>query len=183
MNTRKTITFIWLSFLIGLFASAAFAWGGSHGGSHGSSSYRGNGGSYHGSYINHGYGGFHGYHGWGYAPGYFPYGYSVVYVDGNEYYYSNGCYYSSCPAGYVEVPEPVVAQVQQVPVVQTQPTPVITAQTQSYSDDSVTINIPNVNGGFTAVLLIKCKDGYKGPQGEFYPKNPTVAQLRLLYGK
>jgi hypothetical protein len=48
--------------------------------------------------------------------------------------------------------------------------------------DTVTINIPNASGNFTAVKLVKHVDGYTGPQGENYPHNPTVAQLQVLYG-
>jgi hypothetical protein len=47
----------------------------------------------------------------------------------------------------------------------------------------VTVNVPNTNGSFTPVTLIKQKDGYIGPQGEYYPGNPTVDQLKVLYGK
>jgi len=47
----------------------------------------------------------------------------------------------------------------------------------------VTVNIPNANGGFTSVKLTKFKDGFKGPQGEFYKGHPTVEELRVLYGR
>lgn len=47
----------------------------------------------------------------------------------------------------------------------------------------ITVNVPNSNGSFTPVKLVKYKDGYVGPQGEYYPGNPTVDQLRVLYGK
>jgi len=181
MNSGKKVTsFFWVSLLILLSASGSFAWSGRHGGSF------------------HGYGGFHGYYGWGYGNlyvgsivGYLPEGYNVVVVDGNGYYYYNGYYLTACPSGYVVVPAPVVAQ---APVAYSaghtavqQPTDQakqsVTAQPMSSSNDTVIINIPNSTGGFTAVQLTKYKDGYKGTQGEFYPKNPTVAQLRLLYGK
>jgi hypothetical protein len=60
---------------------------------------------------------------------------------------------------------------------------VAAAGAKTTSDDAVTINIPNANGGYTAVKLARFKDGYKGPQGEYYPGHPTVDQLRALYGK
>ena len=44
------------------------------------------------------------------------------------------------------------------------------------------INIPNSKGGFTPVRLIKHKNGYIGPQGEFYAGHPTVDALKALYG-
>ena len=60
---------------------------------------------------------------------------------------------------------------------------VAAAGVKTTSDDAVTIHIPNASGGYTAVKLAKYKDGYKGPQGEYYPGHPTVDQLRALYGK
>jgi hypothetical protein len=58
----------------------------------------------------------------------------------------------------------------------------IAAQPKSAANDTATINIPNSKGGFTAVRLVKHKDGYIGPQGEFYAGHPTVDQLKALYG-
>ena len=48
---------------------------------------------------------------------------------------------------------------------------------------NLVINIPNNNGSYTAITLIKRGNGYVGPQGEFYPGKPTVEQLRALYGR
>ena len=45
------------------------------------------------------------------------------------------------------------------------------------------INIPDSKGGYTPITLTKHNDGYTGPQGEYYPGNPTVEQLKVLYGK
>jgi len=50
-------------------------------------------------------------------------------------------------------------------------------------NSSITINIPNANGGYTPVKLVKSNGGYIGPQGEFYTEMPTVEQLKVLYGK
>jgi hypothetical protein len=50
-----------------------------------------------------------------------------------------------------------------------------------YSEDTVTINVPS-NSGYVPVKLIKKSRGYVGPQGEFYPDHPTIAQLKALYG-
>jgi hypothetical protein len=58
----------------------------------------------------------------------------------------------------------------------------IAAQSKSASHDTTTINIPNSKGGFTPVRLVKHKNGYIGPQGEFYTGHPTVAALKALYG-
>src|ERR1700691_3305043 len=42
------------------------------------------------------------------------------------------------------------------------------APTSVYSGDTVTINVPNSSGGYTAVVLKRSGNGYIGPQGEFY---------------
>ena len=49
--------------------------------------------------------------------------------------------------------------------------------------DSFTINIPNNTSGYTAVTRKRSGNGYLGPQGEFYPQCPTVAHLKVIYGK
>ena len=52
----------------------------------------------------------------------------------------------------------------------------------SYADgDSFTVNIPNAQGGYTAVVIQKTANGYLGPQGEYYPSFPSVAQLQVMY--
>lgn len=56
-------------------------------------------------------------------------------------------------------------------------------RTTSRNEDALTINIPNADGGYTPVTLNRSKNGYTGPQGEFYPDHPTVEQLRILYGE
>lgn len=45
------------------------------------------------------------------------------------------------------------------------------------------IHVPKKDGtGFVRVTLKKQDGGYLGPQGEFYPMMPTVAQLTEMYG-
>ena len=83
----------------------------------------------------------------------------TVVVGGEPYYYQDHTYYQSRPSGYVVVPTPVSP------------------------DGTVTINIPNSDGSYTVVTLVKHGDGYTGPQGEYYSGHPTVEQLRILYGK
>jgi hypothetical protein len=46
-----------------------------------------------------------------------------------------------------------------------------------------TVNIPNDHGSYTAVIIKRSGNGYVGPQGEYYPDFPTVAQLKVMYGK
>jgi hypothetical protein len=71
------------------------------------------------------------------------------------------------------------------PVVVAQPAPVVVAQGPAtiYSGDTVTMNVPNSNGGYTAVVLKRSGTGYVGPQGEYYDQIPTTAQLQAMYGQ
>jgi len=71
------------------------------------------------------------------------------------------------------------------PAVVTQPAPVVVAQGPSvtYSGDTVTVNVPNSSGGYTAVVLKRSGNGYVGPQGEYYYEVPTAAQLQPMYGR
>jgi len=104
-----------------------------------------------------------------------PFGYKAIIVGGATYYYYDNIYYASCPSGYIVVPAPLVTPtVVAVPVV---------AQTQVPIGETVTINVPNTNGSYTPVILVKHNNGYIGPQGEYYPGHPTVEQLKVLYGK
>jgi len=101
----------------------------------------------------------------------------TVYVSNSPYYYDGVYYFRSCPEGYVVV-EPSVIQRPAV-IVRGQPA----IRVQSQNTDVVTINIPNTYGGYSSVALIRQGNGYIGPQGEYYNDNPTVEQLRALYGK
>jgi len=83
---------------------------------------------------------------------------------GITYYHYNDIYYRACPGGYMVVPAPV-------PSLNVSP-----------GAERITINVPNVRGGYTPVVLAKYGDGYIGPQGEYYPGHPTVEQLKVLYG-
>lgn len=100
-----------------------------------------------------------------------PVGHRTVIVGGISYYYYDNVYYKACPTGYVVVPAPVVTST------------VVAEPAQGTSGDKVTINVPNANGSFTSVILVKHGNGYIGPQGEYYPGNPSVEQLKALYGK
>lgn len=103
-----------------------------------------------------------------------PIGHRPVIYAGVTYYYYDNVYYTDAPTGYVVVPPPAEKMVVQEPAVE---------QSVSIPGPSITINIPNSNGSFTSVKLVKYKDGYLGPQGEYYPGRPTVDQLRVLYGE
>ncbi len=53
----------------------------------------------------------------------------------------------------------------------------------SYADgNSFTVNVPNGQGGYVAVVIQQSGGGYAGPQGEYYPQFPSVAQLQAMYG-
>ena len=105
-----------------------------------------------------------------------PFGYRTISIGEVTYYYYDNVYYTVCPSGYVVVPAPVVN-----PDVMVVPSDV--ASPKKVSGETVTINVPNSNGSYTPITLVKQKDGYIGPQGEYYPGHPTVDQLKVLYGK
>ena len=98
-----------------------------------------------------------------------PASYRTIGVAGVPYYYYEDIYYRPCPSGYIVVPAPVVS-------------PNVVMPPKNLAGETVTINLPNSNGSYTAVILVKRGNGYVGPQGEYYPKHPTVEQLRTLYG-
>jgi hypothetical protein len=98
-----------------------------------------------------------------------PFGHRSLVINGLTYYHYNNVYYRACPSGYVVVSDPVVNQ--------------NVIAVQNLSGERVPINIPNSNGSYTAIMLVKQEDGYLGPQGEYYPGNPTIEQLKSLYGK
>jgi len=53
----------------------------------------------------------------------------------------------------------------------------------SYADgNSFTVNVPNNQGGYSAVVIQQSGSGYTGPQGEYYTQFPSVAQLQAMYG-
>jgi hypothetical protein len=108
--------------------------------------------------------------------------YTTVVVAGTPYYYYDNYYYRPYPnGGYVVVPPPVLAQPAVVMPQQAQAAAVPAMQAQP--QEASTINIPNSRGGYTAVTLKRAGSGFIGPQGEYYSDNPTVEQLKVLYGK
>lgn len=74
-------------------------------------------------------------------------------------------------------PEEVVAQ--PAPVVVNQAPPSVVYN----QDGTVTENVPNNNGSYTAVLLRRSGNGYVGPQGEYYDQVPSTEQLQAMYGR
>lgn len=137
-----------------------------------------------------------------------PDGYSVVYVNGLPYYYYSNIYYTVAPAGGYVVVNPTVETT--TTVVTTPATTVVTTPATTTSttvpatttapatttkqatttlpaatteSETFDVQIPNGNGSFTLVRLIKTKDGFLGPQGEFYAGHPTIEQLQERYVK
>jgi hypothetical protein len=104
-----------------------------------------------------------------------PIGHGTITLGGATYHYYDNIYYRPCSSGYIVVPQPTVN-----PNVVYAPTVI---QTQGASGETVIINVPNSNGSYTPIRLVKHNDGYIGPQGEYYSGNPTMEQLKALYGK
>lgn len=97
-----------------------------------------------------------------------PFGYRKIAARGTPYFYYENIYYRQAPAGYIVVPAPA-ADLAVVPAAAT--------------GGSVIVNVPNSNGSYTPVKLVKTDNGYVGPQGEYYSGNPSVEQLKAFYGK
>jgi hypothetical protein len=49
--------------------------------------------------------------------------------------------------------------------------------------DEITFDIPNKNGSITKVKVTRTKEGYVGPEGEYYKEKPTIEQLKIMYAK
>jgi len=136
-----------------------------------------------------------------------PVGYITVRVGWHNYYYYDGLYYTNVGGDYVLVSPPVGAYVAVIP---SDFQPVIINGRTYYTDngvyyiltrhhgykvvvapvvyaqpvqDSFPVNIPNNSGGYTTVVIKKSGNGFVGPQGEFYPQFPSVAQLKAMYSK
>jgi hypothetical protein len=50
------------------------------------------------------------------------------------------------------------------------------------TESSFIVNVPNDKGGYTQVLIKRLRNGYVGPQGEFYYGFPLISQLKFMYG-
>ena len=105
-----------------------------------------------------------------------------VVINGQSYYYCDGNYYQQVPQGYVIVQQPVVVSAPATNYYVAPAAPVV-VQAPAGEGQPIEVNVPNSDGTFTKITLFKHGNGYKGPQGEFYQGNPTVDQLRALYGR
>jgi hypothetical protein len=106
--------------------------------------------------------------------------YQPVLVNGVTYYLNNGVYYIYTQYGYQAVTAPVGAM---TPVISASPATPGSPLVNTSMDDSITVNIPDNNGGYNPVVLKRSGNGFIGPQGEFYSEFPKVSQLKLMYGK
>jgi hypothetical protein len=51
------------------------------------------------------------------------------------------------------------------------------------NDSEFDVHIRNSKGEMVTVKIKKSDNGYLGPQGEFYPEFPKIAQLKEMYTK
>ena len=116
-----------------------------------------------------------------------PQGVLTLYFGGERYFYHEGIYYQSCAKGYEIVQAPPVIVQQPVLVAAPAPAPAGSAAVAIAAipdtQNEFTVNIPNSQGGYTAVTLKRSGKGFTGPQGEFYPEFPKVEQLKTMYVK
>jgi hypothetical protein len=80
-----------------------------------------------------------------------PIGHRIIVFGGVKYYYYDNAYYTDCASGYIVVSPPIV-----------------TSNVATVPQETVTINVPNSTDSYIPVTLIRQKDGYIGPQGEYY---------------
>jgi hypothetical protein len=109
-----------------------------------------------------------------------PADYEIVSVNGVTYYVSNGAYYIYNGYGYQLVSPPVTPT---TTVTNLAPPAEVNAPNEGNQQNVFTINIPNDEGNYTPVTLKRSGNGFVGPQGEFYNEFPSIAQLKLMYGR
>lgn len=142
-----------------------------------------------------------------------PLGYRTLRIADRLYYYASGTYYQYTPSGYVMVSAPAGAVIRELPpwyrqipygkttyyfynntyyvqepagyTVVTPPPQVVTANPPAVEapEKTIVVTVPNPNGSYIPVTLEKYSNGYKGPNGEFYPDYPTIDQLKAMYSK
>lgn len=103
----------------------------------------------------------------------------ILVFGGIPYYCFDSVYYRECPSGYLIVPESEIEEKKKAEDKEEQSSE---KTDKNDIEEDFVVNIPNSDGSFTPVKLKKHKNGYIGPQGEYYPDRPTVKQLQVLYG-
>lgn len=101
------------------------------------------------------------------------------YIDAR--YTSGYADYSTFPPDYMD--DASYVKYTTAPIIVTPPVQPITQVPAQPPPDEFTVNIPNAHGGYTAVVIKRSRNGYIGPQGEFYPEFPKISQLEIIYGK
>lgn len=107
-----------------------------------------------------------------------PWGYHQRWIHGKIYYEYNDTYYVPILGGYQVVQPPIIEQTTTMIAPQRQANFIV-----ADINEDLTINIPNLQGGYTPVILKRSGNGFIGPQGEFYSEFPRVSQLKVMYGK
>ena len=107
-----------------------------------------------------------------------PHHYTTELVNGQTFYHGRHHWYRRCEDGFVIVDEPMP----QTALIAEAPKADSTHAGHSENPDNLVVNIPCPDGSSTQVKLQKHHDGYVGPQGEFYPGRPGIAELKTLYG-
>ena len=167
MNVIRSITF---SLVFLLLHPAYILADDDHGGRHWNGREdHGRHGDDHGRHEEHGDHGEH-HEGWRYHSGF---SYNFTYWP-DSYNYYTGPYV--LPPTVVETPTIV-----NPPVVVESPVDVTTPVPVNTDENEFIVNIPNDSGGYTAVIIRRSGSGFIGPQGEYYPQFPSVAQLKLMY--
>jgi hypothetical protein len=82
--------------------------------------------------------------------------------------------------GYQVVSPPVLVQPS---VVVAAPSVISLSSPTTTTPEEFIVNVPNSQGGYTAVNVKRSGSGFIGPQGEFYNEFPKVQQLRVMYAK
>ncbi len=103
----------------------------------------------------------------------------IVLIGGKRYRHHHGTYYQKSSCGYYAVPDPYERKHH----TKKETTHIYDENLYETSKANFVIHIRNINGGYTAVEIRKKGEGFLGPQGEYYPEFPKVAQLKVMYGK
>lgn len=109
--------------------------------------------------------------------GYYGNGYWVYHGSGRDYPYSDYVddYYNP---GYADIPMTQADYINDDLFIKKVATPPVIS-----APDQFIVNIPNKNGGFTPIVIKRSRNGFIGPQGEYYPEFPKVFQLEIMYGR
>lgn len=103
---------------------------------------------------------------------YIDYYYSPEYVPNYPHHIEGAAFVAYINNGPAPVPPPLPAA----------PLPPPIPVTDATQPPTFVVNIPLKQGGYKPIIIKSIGTGYVGPQGEFYPKFPTIRQLEVIYG-